>query len=118
MGDLIGALLDQGQSVYVHCTAGVSRSATVVIFWLMRSRRMSLLDALKLVKAKRPAIRPFRFLDLLLRLERALFGATSNREECNQIAEEECCTKVHCSCAKVHCPGACHRIVWCNSCFA
>ena len=53
----------------VHCAAGVSRSATVVLGYLMRHRGMSLLQALLLVKRARPAVCPnlgfFRYLRAL-----------------------------------------------------
>jgi protein-tyrosine phosphatase len=45
--------------VLVHCHAGVSRSSTIVISYLMRKYiNFSLNDALKFVKSKRPIIKP------------------------------------------------------------
>ena len=44
--------------VLVHCRAGVSRSATLVIAYLMKRHGMSLDDALAHVRAKRPRIAP------------------------------------------------------------
>lgn len=44
--------------VLVHCNAGVSRCASVVIGYLMKTRRMTYKDAFDLVKEKRPAICP------------------------------------------------------------
>lgn len=41
------------RSVVVHCAMGVSRSASVVIAFLIRHRDMSLVDALALVRARR-----------------------------------------------------------------
>jgi hypothetical protein len=41
------------RSVVVHCAMGVSRSASVVIAFLIRHRGMSLVDALALVRARR-----------------------------------------------------------------
>lgn len=38
--------------------AGMSRSATIVIAYLMKTRGMSFQDALALVKARRPIVRP------------------------------------------------------------
>ena len=42
----------------VHCNAGVSRSAAIVIAYLMYSQHLNYQQAFDLVKSKRPAIRP------------------------------------------------------------
>lgn len=42
----------------VHCLAGISRSATVVIAFLMQKYGLSLTEALKKVEEKRPSINP------------------------------------------------------------
>ena len=47
-----------GGCVLVHCNAGVSRAATIVIAYLMKTQRMTFNDAFMFVKEKRPAIRP------------------------------------------------------------
>ncbi|XP_047206903.1 dual specificity protein phosphatase 13-like [Girardinichthys multiradiatus] len=58
--------------VLVHCIMGVSRSATLVLAYLMLSHRFSLRDALRHVVKKR-AIYPNRnFLTLLLKLDEEL----------------------------------------------
>lgn len=45
-------------TVLVHCKAGISRSAAMVIYHLMRSRGYTLKDAIAHVKAKRRIISP------------------------------------------------------------
>lgn len=50
--------IDNNGVVLVHCNAGVSRSASIVIAYLILKVGMSFDDALKLVKGKRPAIQP------------------------------------------------------------
>ncbi|KXJ12801.1 Dual specificity protein phosphatase 19 [Exaiptasia diaphana] len=45
-------------AVLVHCNAGISRSSTAVIAYLMHSMRMTLSDALELVREARPVAKP------------------------------------------------------------
>lgn len=49
--------LDGGR-VLVHCNAGVSRSTSVVIGYLMIHQKMTFLQALGLIKSKRPSVQP------------------------------------------------------------
>lgn len=44
--------------VLVHCAAGVSRSATIVIYYIMRSNRWTFAKSLQFVKQKRSVICP------------------------------------------------------------
>ncbi|KAJ2952518.1 hypothetical protein O0L34_g6834 [Tuta absoluta] len=46
------------ENVLVHCNAGVSRTSTVAIAYLMQYKRMAFDEAYSLVKLKRPAIQP------------------------------------------------------------
>lgn len=50
--------IDQGGIVLVHCFAGVSRSATIVIAYLMQEHGMSLIDATQHVRKCRYFINP------------------------------------------------------------
>jgi atypical dual specificity phosphatase len=66
------------QVVYVHCAAGRSRSATLVIAYMMKSRRMSLRDAIYAVRMARPMIKPnIGFFQQLCRYEKDLLGSKS-----------------------------------------
>lgn len=47
-----------GKSVLVHCGAGVSRSATIVLAYLMGVEKMSLDDALEFLQDKRSVVQP------------------------------------------------------------
>lgn len=54
----IHSALTSGGTVLVHCNAGVSRSASVVIAYLMRHHCMTFDEAFRVVKEKRSFIRP------------------------------------------------------------
>ncbi|KAJ7849951.1 protein-tyrosine phosphatase-like protein [Mycena olivaceomarginata] len=50
--------LDSGGRVLVHCVMGISRSATVVCAYLMFSQHISVAQAIRLVRKRRPKSRP------------------------------------------------------------
>ena len=50
--------MDGYDKVFVHCAAGMSRSPTIVIAFLMWKKKLSLNDAINFVKNKRPVISP------------------------------------------------------------
>lgn len=51
-------ILSNGGKIYIHCAMGVSRSATIVIAYLIRHRNMSFDEAYQWVKDRRSWIRP------------------------------------------------------------
>ena len=70
--------LKKNQRVLIHCRAGVSRSATLVIAYVMRHLRMTLREALIYVRSRRPIVCPNRgFLKKLVDLDVALYGSKS-----------------------------------------
>lgn len=59
--------------VLVHCVAGVSRSVTVTLAYLMQRHRLSLRDAFELVRSRKTDIAPnFHFMRQLHSFERDL----------------------------------------------
>ncbi|CAD8061285.1 unnamed protein product [Paramecium primaurelia] len=72
--------LKSQQNVLVHCAAGISRSATLVLAYLMKSYQYTVEQALRYLKQKRPYVRPNPgFLLQLLDYEIMLHGCiTSN----------------------------------------
>ena len=61
------------EKVFVHCAAGESRSATIVIAYLMWKKKLTFDKAYKLVKEKRPRIYPnFGFRQQLQMFEKLL----------------------------------------------
>ena len=50
--------INEGDIVFVHCQAGVSRSASIVIAYLMKTQNMDYQQAYQFVKAKREWISP------------------------------------------------------------
>ncbi|XP_068702765.1 dual specificity protein phosphatase 14-like [Montipora foliosa] len=80
--DLVADKIDRVQrergKVLVHCIAGVSRSATLVLAYLMKHQKMKLIDAHAYVKKRRPLIRPNAgFWKDLVDYERKLFHKNS-----------------------------------------
>ncbi|XP_035210118.1 dual specificity protein phosphatase 10-like isoform X2 [Stegodyphus dumicola] len=70
----------RNSAVLVHCQAGVSRSATIVIGYLMYHTSMSSMEAYQMVKSKRPIISPnLHFMGQLLELEQIL----QNNQDCS-----------------------------------
>ena len=56
--------------MFVHCQAGISRSATICLAYLMRTNRVKLDEAFEFVKQRRSIISPnFSFMGQLLQFE-------------------------------------------------
>ncbi|CAF0788527.1 unnamed protein product [Brachionus calyciflorus] len=67
-------------SCLVHCVAGISRSATIILAYLMKYLKISLKEAHSHVKSKRPFIRPnLGFWKQLVDYEKSLFQTNSVR---------------------------------------
>ncbi|XP_033755518.1 dual specificity protein phosphatase 3-like isoform X2 [Pecten maximus] len=49
----IDKALESNGKVYVHCMMGISRSATIVLAFLLLKRNLRLMEAVKMIRAKR-----------------------------------------------------------------
>uniref|UniRef100_A0A915CJS2 Dual specificity protein phosphatase 14 n=2 Tax=Parascaris univalens TaxID=6257 RepID=A0A915CJS2_PARUN len=56
--DQIEEVVSLGGNVLVHCVAGVSRSASLCLAFLVKYRNMSLRDAYRHMASRRPLVRP------------------------------------------------------------
>ncbi|KAH9508993.1 Dual specificity protein phosphatase 14 [Bulinus truncatus] len=76
--DKINQVDRKGGKTLVHCVAGVSRSASICIAYLMKYHRLSLEQAYRHVKRRRSVIHPnVGFWKQLIDYERRLFGRTT-----------------------------------------
>ncbi|KAL7857950.1 hypothetical protein AOLI_G00180520 [Acnodon oligacanthus] len=76
--------------VLVHCLAGISRSATIAIAYIMKRMDMSLDEAYRFVKEKRPTISPnFNFLGQLLDFEKKIKSPRDAETKCKQVEPAE-----------------------------
>ncbi|KAM3720532.1 Dual specificity protein phosphatase [Dirofilaria immitis] len=78
VADKIKAVKDRGGRTLVHCVAGVSRSATLCMIYLVKYERMTLRQAYHFVKSARPIIKPnIGFWRQMIDYERKLKGSSS-----------------------------------------
>ncbi|KAK6057671.1 dual specificity phosphatase, catalytic domain protein [Cooperia oncophora] len=78
VADKIKAVKDRGGKTLVHCMAGVSRSASLVMIYLVKHERMTLRQAYHYVRSARPVIRPnVGFWKQMVDFERRLRGVAS-----------------------------------------
>ena len=76
--DYINQVKSKGGKTLVHCMAGVSRSASICIVYLMKYYKMTLADAYKYVRIRRAVIRPnYGFFKQMIDYETRLFGKAS-----------------------------------------
>ena len=82
--DEIGEIINKADVVLVNCAAGISRSSTIVIAYIMKYYKADLKKAFSFVKKKRNQICPNKkFMECLLDYELALFGKNSlTYDEC------------------------------------
>lgn len=80
---------EDGKSL-IHCVAGVSRSVSLVLAYLMKYADMSLKNAFQHVRAVRPQVRPnLGFFKQLIEYEQRLHGTTTvAMVPCSSLGEE------------------------------
>ncbi|KAG8432005.1 hypothetical protein GDO86_020505, partial [Hymenochirus boettgeri] len=72
--DFIDTVKCTGGRVLVHCEAGISRSPTICMAYLMKTKRFTLEEAFEYVKQRRSLISPnFSFMGQLLHYESEVF---------------------------------------------
>ncbi|XP_069754879.1 dual specificity protein phosphatase 1 [Narcine bancroftii] len=77
----IDSVKNTGGRVFVHCQAGISRSATICLAYLMRANRVKLDEAFEFVKQRRSVISPnFSFMGQLLQFESQVFTPSCSTE--------------------------------------
>ncbi|CAI5796012.1 specificity phosphatase 9 [Podarcis lilfordi] len=78
--EFIDEALSRNCGILVHCLAGISRSVTVTVAYLMQKLNLSLNDAYDLVKRKKSNISPnFNFMGQLLDFEKSLGLSRASR---------------------------------------
>ncbi|KAJ8952098.1 hypothetical protein NQ314_007591, partial [Rhamnusium bicolor] len=88
--DLIQEISNSGKRTLVYCVAGVSRSATICIAYLMKYHQLCLQEAYNFVKLRRTRIKPnCGFFKQLIEYEKQLFGSNSVHMVFNEFVQME-----------------------------
>ncbi|XP_057593402.1 dual specificity protein phosphatase 5 isoform X1 [Hippopotamus amphibius kiboko] len=75
--DFIDCVREKGGKVLVHCEAGISRSPTICMAYLMKTKQFHLKDAFDYIKQRRSVVSPnFGFMGQLLQYESEILPST------------------------------------------
>ncbi|XP_076878860.1 dual specificity protein phosphatase 1 [Brachyhypopomus gauderio] len=78
--EFIDSVRNNGGRVFVHCRAGISRSATICLAYVMRTNQVRLDEAFEFVKQRRSIISPnFSFMGQLLQFESQVLATCSSQ---------------------------------------
>lgn len=81
------SIKDSNGRVLVHCQAGISRSATICLAYLMKKKRVRLEEAFEFVKQRRSIISPnFSFMGQLLQFESQVLATSCSVEAASPSA--------------------------------
>jgi protein-tyrosine phosphatase len=73
--------LTEDKVVLVHCVSGISRSASIIIYYLMKKHKLRYKEAMKLLRSKRSCIMPNVYYHGILKaLEIELFSELFNEK--------------------------------------
>uniref|UniRef100_A0AAY4DWA4 Protein-serine/threonine phosphatase n=1 Tax=Denticeps clupeoides TaxID=299321 RepID=A0AAY4DWA4_9TELE len=79
--DFIDRVKGEGGKILVHCEAGISRSPTICIAYLMWSQRLRLEEAFDVIRQRRAIISPnFSFMGQLLQFEAEVLSSAERRQ--------------------------------------
>ncbi len=69
--NIINDCINKNQPILIHCKAGMSRSVSVIITWLMFHKNMTYEEAYNYVKERRPVISPnISFVDYMKNIKK------------------------------------------------
>lgn len=90
VADMIEKIRQEDGKSLVHCVAGVSRSVSLILAYLMKYADMSLKNAFHHVRSVRPQVRPnLGFFKQLIEYEQRLHGSTTvSMIPCSALGEE------------------------------
>lgn len=81
--DFIDCVREKGGKVLVHCEAGISRSPTICMAYLMKTKQFRLKDAFDYIKQRRSVVSPnFGFMGQLLQYESEILPSTPQAPSC------------------------------------
>eukprot|EP00092_Neocalanus_flemingeri_P000728 GFUD01000772.1.p1 GENE.GFUD01000772.1~~GFUD01000772.1.p1 ORF type:complete len:460 (-),score=42.57 GFUD01000772.1:1194-2573(-) len=85
--EFIDAARACGGSVLIHCQAGVSRSPTIAVAYLIKYFPMTMVDAYKFVKSRRSIISPnLNFMGQLLEFEQGIKASRCSEKQVSEIS--------------------------------
>ncbi|KAL1460541.1 hypothetical protein WDU94_012518 [Cyamophila willieti] len=78
VADLVQKVRDEGGCTLIHCVAGVSRSASLCLAYLIKYNQMTFLQAFHYLRSLRPCIRPnLGFFKQLIEFEKRFYPESS-----------------------------------------